>query len=262
MTHPPRDEQLRALERHLRQQGFDQLPSPLSANLGDSSQEEMTASQIESMARCLAALHSALAGFNPKKISEVAPAFGLSAPEIQAQRQTLIERLDELLPEELTPKGPTKAALIATMTKELDAFPLALYREVREASEPTLVHGDFRRSNLRFGGNFVVSVHGWPRVFSEVRLWDVCYAALSLSGVETLGAPTTPERGATFIRIYHNAAPFSDAEVQLMPSYLVHTVIASILTAPDLPLVRQRLPLLRRLLISLAEDLVDMSIGL
>jgi Ser/Thr protein kinase RdoA (MazF antagonist) len=148
----------------------------------------------------------------------------------------------------------------------LDRFPWALYEEVLAGAAATgepLVHGDLRLLNLVFraDGDEVATVLDFNASFNEIRLWDLCYTALSLAGVETLGEPRAPERAALFLGAYHERYPLTRAERALLPEFMAFTVTKLMLAAPCSWWVVQREPLLEALRAGLAAEICETALG-
>jgi Ser/Thr protein kinase RdoA (MazF antagonist) len=224
----------------------------------------VTVSQIRGVAACAADLHRAMEeGFARRLRYLPEHIFVYPAFEVRQRGEALVARLRAVA--EGAPDDAFDAAGRAALRRWLPAgpawlerFPWALYDEVRGAAaargEP-LVHGDLRLLNLVFRGDEVATVLDFNASFNEIRLWDLCYTALSLAGVETLGEPRAPERAALFLGAYHERHPLSRAERALLPEFLIYTVTKLMLAAPCSWWVVQRAPLLDALQAGLAARL-------
>lgn len=224
----------------------------------------VTDAQVRGVAAGAADLHRAMAdGFARRLRYLPEHIFVYPADEVRRRGPELIERLGAVAGGEPDERfdAASRAALrqwLPGVPAWLERFPWALYDEVRgtaaAAGEP-LVHGDLRLLNLVFRGDEVASVLDFNASFNEIRLWDLCYTALSLAGVETLGEPRAPERAALFLGAYHERHPLSRAERALLPEFLTYTVTKLMLAAPCSWWVTQRAPLLAALQAGLAERL-------
>jgi Ser/Thr protein kinase RdoA (MazF antagonist) len=212
----------------------------------------VTDAQVRGVAACAADLHRAMGdGFARRLRYLPEHVFVYPADEVRRRGEAMVERLRvvaEGAPDEAFDAG-ARAALrgwLPAVPAWLEAFPWALYDEVRGAAaaggEP-LVHGDLRLLNLVFDGDEVATVLDFNASFNEIRLWDLCYTALSLAGAETLGEPRAPERAALFLGAYHARHPLSRAELALLPEFMVYTVTKLMLAAPCSWWVTQRAPL-------------------
>lgn len=224
----------------------------------------VTDAQVRGVAACAADLHRAMGeGFARRLRYLPEHVFVYPADEVRRRGPAMVERLRVVA--EGAPDAQFDAASRDALRRWLPAvpawlerFPWALYDEVRGATaagDEPLVHGDLRLLNLVFRGDEVATVLDFNASFNEIRLWDLCYTALSLAGAETLGEPRAPERAALFLGAYHERHPLSRAERALLPEFMAYTVTKLMLAAPCSWWVTQRTPLLEALQAGLAARL-------
>ncbi len=95
------------------------------------------------------------------------------------------------------------------------------YGRLQQIDRTTIVHGDYRPMNIVFDPETgeVDKILDFNCSFNEIRLWDICYTALSLEGKETIGCADSYDRAVAFLRAFHRHHPLSAEERALLPHF-------------------------------------------
>jgi Ser/Thr protein kinase RdoA (MazF antagonist) len=286
-----------AIVRHLRDSGFGAVPE-LFVQGGESlfrvgachyaltewidgchSEPDLAldAVRLAESARTLASLHRAAAGFTQTLDYFPEHIFVYPATAVLEAREALLERLAARVAggggagsggagsggEAFGAAARAWHERIAPRLGELLAgFDAALYAQVRRLDPTPVVHGDYRRINLVYGGDGrVKQVLDYNCCFNEVRLWDVAYSALSFGGRETVGPLTDPAAAAAFIAAYDAASPLAEPEWELLPAFLTFVVAKLMLAAVQDWWIVDRAETFERLLGGEAERIVERARG-